>query len=157
VPIVSSAIVEDAPQIDGRRAVTEAHTDQVGVVRRCQYMAGAGEDVAATMGGRVAQINAGLVSDEIASNMAAVCSSGSFAAPTFVHSTVAANVAAFRAAYAGMANEQAIMMGDFLASRTDAALQNALGLTAGQVAALRSSKLTPAASAATAIRTTTGA
>ena len=63
----------------------------------------------------------------------------------------------FRDFYRVATQTQAVMIGDYLAARTDAQLQVAFGLTAAQVTALRSSKLTPAATAAATVRATTGA
>ncbi len=47
MPITGSVIVEDAAQKDLRRAITEAHTDQVGIVRLVKYLAASGADVSA--------------------------------------------------------------------------------------------------------------
>jgi hypothetical protein len=49
------------------------------------------------------------------------------------------------------------MIGDFLSTLTNAQLQTLFSMTSGQVTTLRSSKLTPAASAAATIRAATGA
>ena len=49
MPIVSSVIVEDAAQKDTRRAITEAHTDQVGIVHLVKYIAAAAADVNAAL------------------------------------------------------------------------------------------------------------
>jgi hypothetical protein len=48
------------------------------------------------------------------------------------------------------------MIGDFLSSLTDGQLQTIFSMTAGQVTTLRSTKLTPAATAAATIRAATG-
>ena len=48
------------------------------------------------------------------------------------------------------------MMGDLLATLTDAQLRTAFGITQAQVVTLRANKLTPASEAATAMRAMTG-
>jgi len=156
MPITGSVITEDAAQADTRRSITEAHTDQAGVVHLVKYLATAGANVNTTMLGRVPTINAALIADEIAANLAAVRTIGSLATLSLAHSTAAANATALRAAYKQMTQIEAIMTGDFLAAQTDAALQSAFGVSAAVVASVRASTLTPAASAAAAIRAAAG-
>lgn len=69
MPIVSSEIVEDRVQVDGRRSVHERHTDDQGRVHEVAYLAEAGENVTTAMNSRVAQINAQLVEAELAANV----------------------------------------------------------------------------------------
>jgi hypothetical protein len=157
MPIVSSVITADSPQKDGRRWIGEAHTDQVAVIHTFTYLApNAAWDANAAMTARVPIINGDLTAGEIGANVAAVTALGSVAVPTFVYSTVPTNVAALRAAYATATHEQAVMIGDYLSSLTDAQLETAFGLTAGQVATLRTNKLTPAATLAASIRAAAG-
>lgn len=49
--IVSSIIVDDAPQKDGRRYITERHTDHLGKVYDVQYTARVNDDAQAASGG----------------------------------------------------------------------------------------------------------
>jgi leucyl aminopeptidase (aminopeptidase T) len=154
--IVSSAILDDAQQIDGRRWIAERHTDHLGLVYEFRYLCAAVTDAAALMAARVASINADLTAREIAANIAAVSTLGSQAVPTFSYSTTAQNVAALRAAYASATQTQAIFTGEYLGSLTDAQLQSAFGLTAGQVTTLRANKLTSATTAANTIRAASG-
>jgi hypothetical protein len=157
VAIVSSAIAEDAIQRDGRRWLREHHTDHLGIVHVIAYLAAAGHDAAAALLARVAAIEAKLRDAEIAANIASVTTEGRFAEVTLVHSTVAQNRAALREAYRVATRVEAIMIGDYLNSLTNAQLQSAFGLTSAQVTSLRTNKLAPAAANADAIRATTGA
>ncbi|HYC65138.1 MAG TPA: hypothetical protein VEC14_10440 [Reyranellaceae bacterium] len=69
MPIVASEVIEDAPQIDGRRWIVEAHADHLGIVhRRGPYMAEAEQDVEAGLAAAAAQIEAQLQDAEIAAN-----------------------------------------------------------------------------------------
>ena len=154
--IVSSSILADLRQIDGRRAIQELHTDSVGRQYSNLYLATALLDATAQLAINASTLLAQMVAAEIAANIDSVSTIGSLASPTFVYSTVAANVAALRAAYALATRSQVIMMGDFLASLTDGQLQTAFGLTAGQVTTLRTNKLTLAATAAATIRAASG-
>lgn len=156
MPIVSSVIVEDRTQVDGRRSVRERHIDQVDAVQFVAYLALAGVDVAAIMAARVALLDAALIANEIDRNMADVSANGSLAVIRIVHSTVAQNAAALRAFYATATQEQAVMIGDFLSTLTNGQLQTAFSLTAGQVTALRTNKLSPAASLAASLRAAVG-
>lgn len=103
-----------------------------------------------------AAMAASLIAGEIASNIDQIVSLGSLAAPKFVYSTAVANVAALRAAYASATQLQAVMIGDFLNSLTDAQLESAFGLTSTQVATLRTNRLVPAAAVATNVRAAAG-
>lgn len=154
--IVSSVIVFANVQRDGRFAVRERHTDQVGLAQFIDYLAEASDDRTALMTNRVPLLNAQLTALEIANNLSAVTSLGSLASPTFVYSTAAQNVVALRAAYQAATDRQAIFIGDFLSTLTSGQLQAAFGLTAGQVTTLQANKLTPAAALAANLRTVVG-
>ena len=152
MPIVSSVLIEDARQADGRRWIGERHTDQVGLVYEFRYLGAAGTNAASVMAGRVASIDAGLVSDEISSNLAAILADGRNAVVTVVYATLAQIRAALREAYRNATRQDAIMLGDFLGSLTDAQLQTLFGMTLIQVQTLRVNCLTPAQSTAASIR-----
>lgn len=155
--IVSSDILSDSPQKDGRRDIRERHIDHLGVEHLRQYLAAAGADAAAALTAYAARLPGDLRDNEIASNIEAVMALGSLAGVTLQHSTAAQNFTALRQAYQTMTKTEAIFAGDFLSSLSNAQLQNAFGLTAGQVTTLRSNKLTPAAAAAATIRNSVGA
>lgn len=155
--IVSSLIISNVAQKDSRRAIVEQHTDDQAVVYLRLYLAPAGSDTAAALTAYATQLGLDITAAEIANNIFQVVTFGSLATVSLVYSTVAANLAALRAAYLSALQIQAIMIGDYLSARTDVQLQNAFGLTAGQVTTLRTNKLTPAANAATTIRAASGA
>ena len=155
--IVSSAITAINPQADGRRWVQETHTDQLGVNYVINYLADAAADIQAVMTARMATLSNDLVQGEITANIASILFNGSAASIALNYSTVAQNRVALRQAYQSATRQDAIMIGDFLSSLTDAQLQALFSLTAGQVTTLRTNRLTPAATAAASIRAATGA
>lgn len=57
MPIVSSIIVEDHPQRDGRRAVREQHTDHNGQHHYAMYLAEPAANVSAMMTARAATLS----------------------------------------------------------------------------------------------------
>lgn len=154
--ISSSVISSDSAQADGRRYIREVHTDHLGREHVVLYLAPASWDAAAVMAARVAGLETGMRDGEIASNIANVFSLGAFATVTLDYSTGAQNAAAAREAYKSASSFQAMMMGDYLATLSDAVLRNIFGLTQNQVTTLRTNKLTPASEAATAMRAMTG-
>jgi hypothetical protein len=156
VAIVSSSLALDRAQKDGRFWVTETHTDHVGVKYLVNYLASVGIDTSAVLTARATQIGNDLATAETAANIAQITALGSLASPTLIYSTAAALRTALRAAYQTATQVCAIMIGDYLASLTDAQLQAAFAMTAGQVVVLRAGRLTPAASAAATIRAAVG-
>jgi hypothetical protein len=154
--IISSAIVEDSRQSDGRRWIRERHTDQIGLVYEFAWMAASGQDATAVMTARVADINTGLIANEIASNIADVAANGSLANPVLNYSTAAANFLVLRAVFGLATQLQAVMVGDFLNTLSNAQLASAFGITTGQAATLRTNKLAPAAALAASIRASAG-
>lgn len=157
MPIVSSALTLADAQRDGRRWAEERHTDQLGLVYVYRYLADAGTDTAAIMAARAPQVAAELERIETSGNVVLIAANGSAASLSTAYATLAQVRAALRAAYAAATRMEAIMIGDYLASLTDAQLQSLFGMTAGQVNNLRTNKLTPAANAAATIRAAAGA
>lgn len=154
--IVSSSATQLRTQQDGRVWVTEVHVDNIGLSHVIGYLVAAGTDVAAALAAHATQLALDLRDTEIASNVAAVVTLGSMAAITLNYSTAAQGRAALRAAYRDATQTQAVMIGDFLSSLTDAQLQSLFSMTQLQVTTLRANKLTPAANTAATIRSTTG-
>jgi hypothetical protein len=113
VPIVSSQVVEDRTQADGRRRVRERHVDHLGVAHDFPYLAGAGDNVSAAMAARVATIEAQLKANEIAANVAKAMNgeTGTF---TFTHSTVDENLAALREVYRTATKWEVVTIGHVL-------------------------------------------
>lgn len=155
--IVSSSIAVEAAQKDGRFWVAETHIDNLGIARVIRYLAAVGLNTAAVMAARAITLAADLVAQETTANVALVTSLGSLASPTSDYSTLASQLPALRTAYLTATQTQAIMIGDFLSSLTSGQLQTIFSMTSGQVTTLRSTKLTPAATAAATIRASTGA
>lgn len=155
--IVSSETVSTSTQRDGRRYVLERHIDHLGVAHERTWLAGAADNLAAALSAYAATLLDILRDREIAANMAAILADGSLATITLQHSTAGENRSALRDAYRTATRVEAIMIGDFLNTLTDAQLQSVFGMTAQQVTTLRTTKLAPAASAAATIRSATGA
>lgn len=64
MPVVSSSILEDRPQRDGRRSVRERHTDHAGRTHDVTYLAEPGDDVETVMLARVPSVNTSLAEAE---------------------------------------------------------------------------------------------
>lgn len=156
MPITSSTVDIEAPQASGRRWITETHIDQLGIKYPFRYLANDGLDVNAVMTARAAQVAADLTAAEIAANIAQVIANGSMATIVLNYSTATQSHAALGFAYQSATRVEAIMIGDFLSSLTDAQLQSLFSMTAAQVTSLRTNKLTTAASAAATIRASAG-
>jgi hypothetical protein len=156
MPIVSSEITATNVQKDGRIWVRELHTDQVAVQYVRNYLANATDDLNAALAAYAIILSSNINLAEIASNVASVTLNGSLATISLVYSTAADNRAAGRAAYLNSTRTEAIMIGDFLNTLTDAQLANIFNITTGQAATLRTNKLAPAASLATSIRSAMG-
>ena len=156
MPIVSSVIESTDAQKDKRSWIHELHIDHIGGQHSLVYLADQGYDTATALANHAAGLASNATASEISLNLMEITSLGKFATPTLVHSTAAQNVTALRAAYQGATQVEAIMMGDYLNTFTDAQLMNAFGLTQTQVTNLRNNKLIPAAAAADDIRAATG-
>lgn len=154
--IAASSIAEIATQRDGRRWIVERFIDNVGIAWFRRYLAPAVFDIVAQLALDAAQIDADIKAAEIAANVAQVTTFGSLAVIVMNYTTASANLAALRQAYQIATQLQAIMIGDFLSTLTDAQLQSIFNLTAAQVTTLRTNKLTPAANTAAAIRAAAG-
>jgi len=66
MPIISSSIVEDSAQVDGRRWVREQHIDQLGIKYYRVYMAEVGQIVDLIVGAEIVLVQ--LIADELAAN-----------------------------------------------------------------------------------------
>lgn len=63
MPIISSTITLDNPQVDGRFVVRELHIDDQGNEYNFDYMADAGMDINARLAARADELNAELAVD----------------------------------------------------------------------------------------------
>lgn len=156
MPIVSSAIVEASPQRDSRIRVRERHVDHLGIPHEITYAAEPGFNLASALAAHAPALETSLRSSEIQDNIDSIVTLGAEAVVTRKHSNVGLNVIALRERYRSSTRGEAVMLGDYLAGLTDVQLQAAFGLTAPQVTALRTLRLTPAAAQAAAIRAAAG-
>lgn len=92
--IVSSVIVSDRPQTDGRRFIRERHTDHLGDTHDAAYLAEVDTDEDAVMAVRAAKIEAYLREAEINTNLAKALNGETVF--TTQHSTVNQNLVALR-------------------------------------------------------------
>lgn len=135
--IVSSVFSLGPVQRDGRRFCTETHTDNIGLAHIASYLAAAGADYNAIMTARAPKIAVQIADQEFLDDLART--SG------FVlnYQTKAEAAARFRAAYLGATQSVAASMAYWMIERindgtfTDAQVQNAFGLTAGQYTTLK--------------------
>jgi len=141
--IVSSTIIEDAPQRDGRRHVCERHVDHAGLIHFVRYMAEAAANVSAVMAARVAAIEAELKERELQRAIRDALQDGAAVQPTLHWSTNTEFGLALREFYKTSTQRDACRIGWFVTqfNLTDNQLRTFFGLTVGQVTAART-KLT---------------
>jgi hypothetical protein len=156
--IVSSVILLETPQIDGRIWVVEQFTDNLGIIYQQTYLAPSSSTpttLAAHLAADATALSAGLAANEVASNLASVLALGSLASPTEHYSTSPENVAALAAA--APTGVQAVMCGDYLNTLTTTALEAAFGWTLQQTQTNQTTYFQPYAAAAATIRAATAA
>lgn len=135
--IVFSSFVVGVTQRDGRNFVEETHLDNVALEHRVVYLAAAGADYAAIMTARAPLIAAQIADAEFLENLNRT--SG------FVlnYQTKAEAAARFRVLYRSANREELARLAYWLIERindgtfTDAQVQNAFGLTAGQYTSMK--------------------
>ena len=127
MPIVTSTVVDDRPQVDGRRWIQEQHTDQLGVKHSRAYVAAAGVNVPATFPQTQAILNQQLKTDEFSKNLAVIYDRGDLATPLWQHLTIQEAGGPMREAYRTATREQAFALGAFLDTLTNAQLANMFG------------------------------
>lgn len=139
MPIVASAIVERAPQRDGRMSVREQHTDHLGVNYFAAWLADNGMNLMQILLNRAAQISADLTAGEIAANISAVLANPVNASPSFNYSTVNQNLNAIRAIYATLTSWQVCCLGRYFngLNLTDTQLKNIFNVNDAQLPALK--------------------
>jgi hypothetical protein len=136
MPIASTTIINDRPQRDGRRCVSERHVDHVGVALLIHYIAAAGADVLAVALARVADLNQALIDRELAKDIAAILD-GRYADVTTVHAAIADVRAALRTFYQTASGPDVGRMAGYLLTLTDAQLRTLFNMTQAQVGNLR--------------------
>jgi hypothetical protein len=153
---ISVASTTQNVQKNGTTIVTVTLTDSAGVNYPYVFVAPVGYNIATFFTQLSANLTNDLAALEISNNLSQVSTIGSQAVPTFIYSTVVANVAALRVFYSTATRTQAVFIGDYLSSLTNVQLENAFGLSLAQVTTLRANFLTPAAATATTIRASVG-
>ena len=130
MPIVSSTVVGDAPQIDGRRAITERHVDHLGVVYTFHWYAAPGADATAQLAGHATQLLNDLANAEIAANLQRAYNQQT---AVLNYSTAAQNLAYIRSIFATLTSWDAIRLGKYISGLglTDQQYQNVFGVGAG--------------------------
>jgi hypothetical protein len=156
--ILSSNVNSVSNQHDGRKRIEIRFVDNANVVRFSQIIVDVGVDPNSLVAAASARLAADLSSGEIDKNLSIITALGSAAGAqvTTVYCLIADVILAVRTAYQSSSGLTAIMFGDWLRSRTSAELQVAFSLNAGQTTTLLTSKLTPAQTTATQIRSATG-
>ncbi len=125
-------------QVDGRRTVTELHTDSFGVTYRYQYLALANEDFQTILDTRKAAIAAQQPAEECF-NILAALASGSI---TLHYATAAQLATAFREMYLSSEKEGCARLATWITNEIDAGfvtvaqVRTAFGITLAQYTSL---------------------
>lgn len=137
--IVSSTIVEDAAQRDGRRHITERHVDHAGLIHFVRYIAERLANVSEAMAARVASIEAEMKSRELERAIQRALLDGPAIQPNLNWSTNTEFGLALREFYKTSTQRDACRIGWYVSqfNLTDNQLRTFFGLTAGQVSAAR--------------------
>jgi hypothetical protein len=131
MPIVSSTHVVGHAQADGRRYVTERHTDHLGATHEVSYLATVNADYVAIRTARVPLVEATLAENEFLAILNAAIVS-----PT--HQSKAQFMARLREEYRRRSQAELAQLAYWIIERlnsgqiTDAELQAAFGLSSGQ-------------------------
>jgi large-conductance mechanosensitive channel len=137
VPIITSIVLWDQPQTDGRRYIRERHTDQLGVVQFRDYLAAVGVVIADGFPAIVALLNQALIDQEIQRNLAEIYEKGQLAVVRVQYASAAENGAAARLAYKTATREQVMALGAYLNTLSNVTLGNLFGLAGAALTAFR--------------------
>jgi hypothetical protein len=141
--IASSAIIEDRPQRDGRRAIRERFVDSEGAEYFRSYLCLEGDDPTATLATRATELEAQLAAAELDADEALFFGDGDFSGadinPTysFKFVTAAQVLVRMRVRFATATGLDALRIARVLAKLTDAQLKNLFNYTNPQTSALR--------------------
>lgn len=135
--ITASSLVALTPLADGRRYVTEQHTDQDGLIHRLTYLAGALDNLQATLTARATQLFADLVDRELERNLQRILEQGSAAQLTFRYCTAGQMRAYGREAFRTLTRVDACFMAQFLFTLTDTQLKTLFSMNDTQLASLK--------------------
>jgi hypothetical protein len=142
MPIVSSEVLEDQAQSDGRRWIRERHVDQLNVPHFRSYLCAAGVNVPATFPATVAILDPQLKVWEFDANLALIFEKGDLATPVWQHLTIPEAGTPMRNAYQAATREQAYALGAFLDTLTDQQLSTMFGYSGQQLTNLRANLAT---------------
>lgn len=136
--ITQSTIVEDAAQRDGRRWITERHTDNAGVQHFVRYIAAAGADVNATMTARAPSVASELENREVTDNIRRALSDAPYT-PTTVYCSNNQLRSGVREIYRTVSGWPAICLGKNInaLNLTDPQLTSLFGVSGAQLTALK--------------------
>lgn len=132
--IVSTSVIEEPVQKDGRRYVRERHTDELGEVHEVSYLAESGGNALTVAQGRAALIDNQIKELEFQNCLAAIMRE---ATPRLRHLTLAEVGPLIRAWYATTAGEECAKVSAYLLTLTDAQLRTIFGVTATQLTTLK--------------------
>ena len=152
--IVISIIREDSPQADGRRRITEAHTDSLGEVYTRTYLAPQDFDAVGQLASRAVDLEERLADREYARNVQAILDGGTMGF-TLNHLTLAQLQARLRETFAESSMLDSCRLAAYFVTLSNAALQALFRVPAGQVSTLRA-RLQERADRATAVTGTRG-
>lgn len=156
---IVSSVLSAAVQSDGRNQVHEVHTDLVGLTHDLSYLANVGADLNANLVLHATNLGNDLANAEIANNLnnAMTLGAGAVGLNKTIYSTAQQNTAALTAIWLSLLNTQAIFVGEYLNTLSDAVLQAVFGWTPAHEATIRSTYLVPYAAMAANIRSATNA
>jgi len=144
MPIISSQVIEDSVQHDGRRWIRERHIDQLGLFYERVYMVESNVIIANGFPAIVALLNNQLIDTEIEMNFKRIYASGDLAVVSIQYATLADIQAALRAAYKTIVREQAFALGAFFNTLTNTQLGTLFGVSGGALSSLRTRLTTKA-------------
>ena len=151
---MTSLIISDTIQIDGRRHIIERHVDDFGITHDYFYMAESNTDVNAIMTARVATLEAQLVEADIQLNIQRILE-GNYGEVINKYATLTDIRAALRNFYQTATREEVGRMAGFLLTLTDAQLRTLFNMTQSQVNQLKT-RLQARFDELTAVLTATG-
>ena len=142
MPITDSSYRRDNnPQRCGRYRVIETHTLNIGAPKVIEYLAAIGADYATIMANRVPIINAGLVDEECANNLASIYNNemvGTALVITYNHVLRADFIVWLRRIYMVLTQNQCAIVGNWMKLNvTDAEAKAIFGVTDAQLTALK--------------------
>ncbi len=150
-----------------RLLVTWFHTDAENTFGSFVMVRPGGEDVTVYINAHAANLVVSLIAAELAYAKSQILygratdgtlQNGRFAIfPPLRWATLNDALAEIRAFYAVAIQEEAIFLGDYLSSLSDAVLRNLFNMTQAEVNSLRTNKLTPARTLANNLRASSGA